>query len=243
VAGTLVLTTTGKKAIEELRPGDWVISWDEETGEVIERPVTEWFQRETSSIVDIFIGIEKISCTTDHPFWVQGKGWVLAFQLKAGTVLQNCKGESLIVDAVHRRNEVAQVYNVEIEGQHTYFVSGLEILSHNMCGDPSNRASFEKYVDDLRANMERPNATDPNLNGLLDNLYRPNATVGSGSTAAAVRQEAITGQSIGGRFHTQKAEDSIRALQRWLNNNPEAPTVDRAAAENVLRDLSNALGR
>jgi hypothetical protein len=108
------------------------------------------------------------------------------------------------------------------------------------CNSPT---SFENYVDDLMAQMERPHATDPALNNLLNRLYRPNATVGSGSTASAVRQEAITGQPVGGKFHTQKAEESIRALQRWLNNNPNAPTVDRAAAENVIKDLSNALGR
>jgi hypothetical protein len=91
--------------------------------------------------------------------------------------------------------------------------------------------------------MERPHATDSKLNSLLDKIYRPNATVGSGSTAAAVRKEAATGQSVGGRFHTQKAEDMKRALQRWLDNNPNASTIDRAAAENVLKDLSNALGK
>jgi hypothetical protein len=204
--------------------------------------VTEWYRRETSAIIDIFIGIEKISCTTDHPFWVQGRGWVLAHQLKSGTVLQTHSGESLLIDEIRRRDEVTQVYNVEIDGLHTYFVSNLEILSHNMCGGASNRAPFENYLDDLRAQMERPYANDAELNNLLDNIYRPNATVGSGSTAAAVRQEAITGEPIGGRFHKQKAEDSMRALNRWLGNNPNAPTADRAAAENVLKDLGNALG-
>jgi hypothetical protein len=70
------LTSDGKKPIETLTTGDWVVSWDEETGAVIERPVTEWFRREAPAIIDIFIGVEKISCTIDHPFWVEGKGWV-----------------------------------------------------------------------------------------------------------------------------------------------------------------------
>ena len=134
VEGTPILTRTGKKTIDELRPGDWVISWDEETGEVIEGPVTEWYQREAPAIIDIFIGVEKISCTTDHPFWVESRGWVLAFQLKRGMALQNREGESLIIDVVRRRDEVTQVFNVEIDGLHTYFISNLEILSHNMCG-------------------------------------------------------------------------------------------------------------
>ena len=134
VAGTLVLTTEGKKAIESLRPGDWVFSWDEETGEVIERQVTEWYRREAPAIVDIFVGVEKISCTLDHPFWVYRKGWVRASQLKAGMVLQSRGGAHLTVDVVRRRDEVTQVHNVEIDGLHTYFISQFEILSHNMCG-------------------------------------------------------------------------------------------------------------
>lgn len=78
--------------------------------------------------------------------------------------------------------------------------------------------------------------------GLSQN-YRKGANVGSGSTAAAVRQEAITGTPVGGRWHKQKAEDTIRALEKWQENNPKALTVDKAAAENVLRDLKSSLGR
>jgi intein/homing endonuclease len=77
-----------------------VVSWDEETGEILEGLVTEWYEREAAAIIDILIGVEKISCTTDHPFWVEGKGWVLAFQLKRGMALQNREGESLVIDEV-----------------------------------------------------------------------------------------------------------------------------------------------
>jgi RHS repeat-associated protein len=150
VAGTPILTAVGKKSIEELRPGDRVLSWDEETGEVVECPVTEWYRRETSAIIDIFIGIEKISCTTDHPFWVQGKGWVLAHQLKRGAILQTREGELLNVDEVRSRDEVTQVYNVEIDGLHTYFVSNLEILSHNMCGG-SSRGPDGRFIPNPNA--------------------------------------------------------------------------------------------
>jgi RHS repeat-associated protein len=111
VAGTLILTRDGKKPIEDLTTGDWVISWDEEQGELIERPVTEWFRREAPAIIDIFIGVEKISCTIDHPFWVEKTGWVLASQIKPGTVLRDRDGNALVVDVVRRRDEVTPVYN------------------------------------------------------------------------------------------------------------------------------------
>lgn len=107
----------------------------------------------------------------------------------------------------------------------------------------ANRATFEAYKDTLRAQMSRPAASNPELNSLLDKIYRPNAQVGSGSTAAAVRQELATGNPVGGAFHSQKAQEMITVLQRWLTNNPGASNVDRAAAENVIADLQNALGR
>ncbi len=161
VAGTLILTRDGKKPIEDLTTGDWVISWDEEQGELIERPVTEWFRREAPAIIDIFIGVEKISCTIDHPFWVEKTGWVLASQIKPGTVLRDRDGNALVVDVVRRRDEVTPVYNVEIEGLHTYFVSELEILSHNACGGkypniPDGKAVKVRLMDDGLEQIGRP---------------------------------------------------------------------------------------
>ncbi len=109
-------------------------------------------------------------------------------------------------------------------------------------GAAANIAAHEAYKDGLRGAMSKPAVSDSALARLIDPLYRPNATVGSGSTAAAIRQELATGQPVGGAFHSQKAADSIRALERWLSNNPTARPGDRAAAENVIRDMSNALG-
>ena len=34
----------------------------------------------------------------------------------------------------------------------------------------------------------------------------------------------------------------INALEKWLRNNPNARPGDRAAAENIIKDLRNALG-
>ena len=108
-------------------------------------------------------------------------------------------------------------------------------------GNAANRALHELYKDQLRAGMSKPATSDPQLTRFLDDLYRMDATVGSGSTAAAVRHEFMTGQSVGGKFHSQKAADYIRGLTRWLEKNPTARPNDRAAAENVIKDLQNAL--
>ena len=89
--------------------------------------------------------------------------------------------------------------------------------------------------------MQKPIVSDPKLNGLVEDIFRRDAKVGNGSTGAAVREELRTGLQTGGRFHSQKAEDYSRALQKWLKSNPTARLSDRAAAENMLRDMQNAL--
>jgi hypothetical protein len=82
--------------------------------------------------------------------------------------------------------------------------------------------------------MSKPSVEDAQLQNLMNGLYRPNAKISSGSTADAIRHELATGEAVGGRLHLQKGADSIRALEKWLGNNPNARPGDRAAAEDVI---------
>lgn len=102
-------------------------------------------------------------------------------------------------------------------------------------------AQYQKLKQLYRRLMSKPPVDNPELQKLMDALYRPGATVGSGSTAAAVAQEAATGQPVGGVFHLQKAKDYIVGLEKWLKNNPSASPGDRHAAEQVILDLRDAL--
>ncbi len=60
-------------------------------------------------------------------------------------------------------------------------------------------------------------------------------------TPMRARVEMTTGQPVGGAFHSQKAEEGIAKLSTWLAKNPTASAADRAAAENIMRDMGNAL--
>ncbi|MEM9538601.1 MAG: hypothetical protein AAGA60_03715 [Cyanobacteria bacterium P01_E01_bin.42] len=104
-----------------------------------------------------------------------------------------------------------------------------------------NIAKFAEYTKDLRQNMEAPAAQDPKLASLVRKLYRLGAKVGSGSTAAAIRKERETGKPVGGRLHEQKGKEFIKALQKWLDKNPDASPQDRRTAENLILDLQDAL--
>jgi hypothetical protein len=123
----------------------------------------------------------------------------------------------------------------------------------------SDAKQHEAYKDSLRSQMQKPTVIDADLKKIVDANYRDNAKIGSGSTADAIRHERATGGSVGGREHTQKGEDTIRGLQYWLDkhpldekdakgnpliNTPEAFSQrknDRAAAENMIKDLQDAL--
>jgi hypothetical protein len=104
-----------------------------------------------------------------------------------------------------------------------------------------NRAEFQKYTDGLRRAMGRPATTDPNLSKIMDAANKQNTKVGSGSTADALRSERLDQQRVGGKWHEQKSKDLVIRLRKWLRSNQMASPGDRAAAENVLRDLQNAL--
>jgi len=110
---------------------------------------------------------------------------------------------------------------------------------HNV---PENVVGQEALKTELRAGMKRPIVQDPKLFDIMEELYtdHPNK-VGSGSTAAAFREELVTGKPVGGKFHDMKVEQRITNLKGWIRDNPIAMPGDRAAAENVLKDLQNAL--
>lgn len=104
-----------------------------------------------------------------------------------------------------------------------------------------NAAQHEKFKQELRQKMEKPHVEDPELKKLVDQQYREGAKVGSGSTADAIRHERLTGEKVGGRSHAQKGANDMRAIQKWLEKNPGARPGDRAAAENIVKDLKDAL--
>jgi hypothetical protein len=108
-------------------------------------------------------------------------------------------------------------------------------------GGAKNRAAFERFLRDVRESMQRPHATTPELKRMIDQQYRFGSEVGSGSTAAAIRYERTTGEMIKGTSHLEKGKDDLRWFKRWYENNSTASPGDRAAAENVIKDLEDAL--
>ncbi len=132
VAGTEIQTLDGTKNIEDIHVGDWVLSDDPATpGDIEYKQVLNTVVKQATGLVDVYIGGEKITTTEEHPFWVPDVGWVLAKDLHAGSHLQTKYESRLDVDKVVKHGDTATVYNFEVQGFHTYFVSDLGLLVHN----------------------------------------------------------------------------------------------------------------
>jgi len=134
VAGTLIRTENGYRPIEEIEVGDKVWAKDLAAGEDVLREVDELSVRETVELVRLTVAGAVLSTTAEHPFWVDGRGWIEAGDLVPGDVLSTPDGEAA-VDAVvvEVLAEPATVYNFRVPGLHNYYAlaGATPVLVHN----------------------------------------------------------------------------------------------------------------
>ncbi|MDR0751786.1 MAG: HINT domain-containing protein [Christensenellaceae bacterium] len=137
VAGTGILMSGGYiKVIENVRVGDYVKSFNEDTRQIEDKRVTQLFVNETDelTIVNTSNG-ERIVSTPDHKFLSNGH-WISAEDLRAGDVLRSVNGQIVIVESIQHEllEKPIKIYNFEVQDNHTYFVGiNCGIAVHNKC--------------------------------------------------------------------------------------------------------------
>ncbi len=161
VAGTLVVMADGPvKPIEEVKPGEKVLSTDFLTGEASATTVASVLvtDNRTRDLVDITIEADGdgssdgvATATAGHPIWTASHvldeasitgitqwtdiraGWQTARSLEAGSWLHSSAGTWVQVADVSHRVEHSDTYNLTIAQNHTYYVlaGSASILVHN----------------------------------------------------------------------------------------------------------------
>ncbi|MGN0632908.1 MAG: polymorphic toxin-type HINT domain-containing protein [Oscillospiraceae bacterium] len=147
VAGTLVTTEDGFKPIEEIEVGDKVLSENELTGEVENKTVTKTYINQTTKLTHVGVNGEEFVCTPTHPFYVYQHGWIQAANLRAGDVLVLSNGELVVVEWVQHEilEEAVNVYNLEVQDFHTYFIGESGVWVHNQgCKDKKTYQTYTK---------------------------------------------------------------------------------------------------
>ncbi len=141
IAGTLINTENGLKPIEGIAIGDLVWAFNVETEEKTLQPVVHLIEGEgEKALVDIELSTgEVISSTDNHPFWVgKTSEWVLAKDLNLQSQLLGINSNILNVTNLDQYKKNIKVFNLTVDGDHTYYVGESGILNHNCPFDNLN---------------------------------------------------------------------------------------------------------
>ncbi len=153
-AGTPILWEFGSKPIEQFQAGErvWARNETDPDGPLELKAIEEVFVR-FGWIWNLHVGGQVIRTTGEHPFYVKGKGWVPAQELKPGDLLSTHTGEWIAVDDILETGEAETVYNFRVADWHTYFVGDVDwkfgAWAHNQY------TGIQKVGDDFEKSARR----------------------------------------------------------------------------------------
>jgi RHS repeat-associated protein len=195
IAGTLIHTINGLVAIENIRAGDKVLSYDTDIGQAEYQSVVKIFR----NVADAFLRIsvedeqEPITVTLGHPFYVHQTRndlsgdddgeWILSKDLQVGNLLRLVSGEWKPILSIEQVQQTRLTYNFEVAKNHDYFVGQSGWLVHNQSTNTVYRSVINgetNYVG-ITNNLERRTAEHAadlrgfNIEPIVDGLSRQNA--------------------------------------------------------------------
>lgn len=132
VAGTLISTPDGPRAIEQIRVGDLVLAFDG-SGDVVPSEVIEFLPRLAHTEPRLLVTLEDgtaIEATVGHPFYDEGVYRAIGEFVPGEKVYRPIPDEELrIASIAWLGDDPTDVYNLTVAGWHNYLVEG--ILVHN----------------------------------------------------------------------------------------------------------------
>jgi hypothetical protein len=135
--GTLVQTETGAMPIEKVAVGDRVFCCDPETGRLVLKPVMQTTARPEGTLLKVRAGGETFEAAGGHVFWVAGRGWVKARDLREGMQLHTIRG-SVPVEAVEPGTEQPS-FSLVVSEFNSFFIGKDCLLTHdNTIRKPTN---------------------------------------------------------------------------------------------------------
>jgi len=219
VAGTPVMTASGFVPIQSLTVGQEVRCLDPVTGESSTATIEVTFTAMVPEVLDIELDGVVLTCTPTHPFWVVGSGWSSAGQLQPGDTLLSNSGASVHVRSIAQRTGSFPVFNIEVAGVHTYFVSSLGILVHNKAAEAPTLAERIKSaeIDAVRLSKEAKElpvseSTQKRIAGLRAKAAKLKASYEKATSK--VRQRAVESECTDLETELSDLADELEDLER-----------------------------
>jgi hypothetical protein len=132
LAGTLVNTKNGLKAIETLIVGEEVYTYNFKQQQIELKSILKTYQNKTEKYINIHVKNDVIKATGNHRFWLpKQEQWVAASQLKVGAILSTQNNNFLEIEDLKVVTAIETTYNLEIKDNPNYYVGSYNILTHN----------------------------------------------------------------------------------------------------------------
>jgi hypothetical protein len=131
---TLVSTESGLVEIKDIKIGDKIWAYDEETRKNSLQEVVHIITGSGNNVlVDISLDSgDTITATDEHPFYILTRGaWVDAVDLEVGEVLKDLFGNAVVITKIRIYRQETTVYNLTVNEHHTFYVGDDSVLSHN----------------------------------------------------------------------------------------------------------------
>ena len=191
--GTAIATEDGPAAIETIEVGQRVWAWNEASEDLELRTVLRTITRHAQELVELDLQTwsddgesgrsvaETLVTTAEHPFWVEGRGWLAAGKLQVGDGLISLTGEQVLVTGWRRLAREGTVFNLSVARAETYFVGRSGVLAHNLscleARDMANRihdagVSNPAYRDRTVTAVARLTGDDGSIDVVATNNYR-----------------------------------------------------------------------
>jgi len=163
VAGTAVSTPDGATAIEQLKVGDVVLSYDHNKGKVVEGKVTHTFAHGAKPTLRLTAPGVSLGVTPNHPIFSPTKdAYVAAGSVAAGDSLLRRQAGRATTSTWTSSTPAAtvDVFNITVEPHHNYFAG--DVLAHNKSPEPPNEwcvNEFNEVAEQALASLP-PDAMD-----------------------------------------------------------------------------------
>jgi RHS repeat-associated protein len=123
-------------AIADIRVGDRVEAYDPRTGKTGPHTVTAVMVHSDPAVEHLRLDSGTIETTPNHPFFTVDRGWVEAGKLLVGEQIKTESGAPAAVVGFTVDNHSADMWDLTVDGAHTFFVSSARVLVHNEdCAD------------------------------------------------------------------------------------------------------------
>lgn len=221
-------TLVGDKRIDEVKVGDIVQSVDHSAGMVQPRRVTKVFRKRGKNMWRLRIGATVIHCTSNHPFFVKGRGYVEAKNLLPGDLL--CVWDYIRPEDADRWAEkedlLEGMYEQTALADHGIHKSTLRQRTNDQAQSDAQESREGKGLSDSlgdgtqasgsgRQRERADSATTPDAEGLRKRL-------GSGVRSSDSRPTHRTAESLQARPGSPSSSDSNRGGRREPHFTEEA---------------------